>query len=252
MITEPWTWTSGDDPILAIAIHSGSQLRPEVAALSALDPATRLREEDPYTDEWTSVAGNRCVFHRSRFEVDVNRPRQGAVYQHPEDCWGLQPWRAEPPPELIAESVALYDRFYAELFAVCEQLTERWGRFVVLDLHSYNHRRLGAHAPPADPAGNPEVNLGTATIDPARWGALVERLLGDVRRSGLDARENVRFQGATLAAEIHRRFPETGCCLAIDVKKIYMDEHTGALDPAAHARIVEVLAAAMPGLRDAL
>ena len=252
MTGAPWTWTSGDDPILATAIHAGSELRPEVAALSALDPAARRREEDPYTGEWTAVAGNRCVFHRSRFEVDVNRPRAGAVYEQPEDCWGLQPWLADPPAELVAESVALYDRFYAELFAVCEQLVHRWGRFVVLDLHSYNHRRLGPDAPPADPAGNPDVNVGTATIDPARWGGLVEGFLGDVGRAGLDARENVRFEGATLAAEIHRRFPETGCCLAIDVKKIYLDEHTGVLDPDAHAQIGNALAEALPALRDAL
>ena len=247
-----WTWTAGDDPILATAIHSGWELRAEVAALSALDEAARRREEDPYTDAWTAVAGNRCVFHRSRFEVDVNRSRDAAVYQQPEDCWGLQPWDADPPAELLADSLALYDRFYEELFDRCEQLVQRWGGFVVLDLHSYNHRRRGPTRPAADPAGNPDVNVGTATVDRSRWGSLVEAFLRETAASGLDVRENVRFQGATLAAEIHRRFPDTGCCLAVDVKKIYMDEHTGALDPAAHQRVLDSLGAAVPSLRSAL
>ena len=30
---------------------------------------------------------------RSRFEVDLNRPREEAVYRVPEDCWGLDVWR---------------------------------------------------------------------------------------------------------------------------------------------------------------
>ena len=251
MTDPPWTWARGDDPILATAIHAGSQLREHVAALTALDGAARLREEDPFTGAWTDVAANRCVFSRSRFEVDVNRTRDMAVYLQAEDCWGLQPWRSGPPLDLVNESLGLYDRFYDELFHVCDELEQRWGTFVVLDLHSYNHRRLGPDHPPADPAGNPDVNVGTATVDTRRWGGLVERFVADMSRSGLDVRKNVRFGGATLAAEIHRRFPSTGCCLAVDVKKIYMDEHTGVLDPAAHARIGAALAVATQGLRDA-
>lgn len=50
-------------------------------------------------------------------------------------------------------------------------LGEEYGRFLVLDLHSYNHRRAGPNAPPADPERNPEVNIGTGTMDRGRWAA---------------------------------------------------------------------------------
>lgn len=250
-MTPPWTWRRGDDPIVATAIHAGHDLRPEVAVLSALDDRDRLREEDPFTDRWTAAAGNAVVLHRSRWEVDVNRERDRAVYRQPEDCWGLQPWLAEPDPSLLAESCALYDAFYAELHEVCLDLVRQHGRFVVLDLHSYNHRRLGPEGPAADPDSNPEVNLGTATIGP-QWRPLIDRYLRDLTAGGLDARENVRFYGAELAAWVHRSFPDTGCCLAVDVKKVFMDEQTGELDEAVFARITDALDAAVPGLREAL
>src|SRR5687768_7825373 len=84
-----WTITPGDGPIVATAIHDGHELRSDLAALCALTSAERLREEDPFTAAWTTVAPTRVVVHRSRFEVDMNRPRAGSVYRTPEEAWGL-------------------------------------------------------------------------------------------------------------------------------------------------------------------
>ena len=96
------------------------------------------------------------VVYRSRFEVDLNRPRDKAVYQKPEDAWGLTVWKNQPSQGLVARSLALYDGFYAQLHRVCSRLEKEYGRFVVLDLHTYNHRRQGPQGTPADPEGNPE------------------------------------------------------------------------------------------------
>ncbi|MGH8657056.1 MAG: N-formylglutamate amidohydrolase, partial [Gammaproteobacteria bacterium] len=73
----------GDGPIVATAIHAGHALHPEIAALIALDEATRLREEDPFTAQLARVAPTRLIALRSRFEVDLNRPRERAVYRVP-------------------------------------------------------------------------------------------------------------------------------------------------------------------------
>lgn len=248
MTGPPWTWRRGDTPIVAAAIHAGHELRGEVMQITALDDLARLREEDPFTDRWTAVAPTAVVVHRSRWEVDLNRPRDRSVYRHPEEAWGLEPWRSVPPPDVLERSRALHDAFYAELHSVCTDVAARHGRFVLLDLHTYNHRRAGPSAPPADPAGNPVVNVGTRSLDRAVWGPLIDRFLEDLRAQGLDARENVRFGGATIAAEIHRAFPGTGCCLAIDVKKVFMDEHTGAVDDDHVGRIGDALARSVPGL----
>ena len=243
-----WSWRQGEGPVLATAIHAGHELRDEVAALSALTDAARRREEDPFTDRWTACAPTAVVVHRSRFEVDLNRPRHRSVYLQPEDCWNLRPWSESPPDEVIETSLQLYDSFYSELHDVCAGLVERSGAFVLLDLHSYNHRRLGPNAPTADPDSNPEVNVGTAVLDRGRWGGLIDGFLHDLTDCGLDARENVRFRGARLAAWTTAMFPESGCCLAVDVKKVFMDEHTGSPDPAALQRIADALDAAVPGL----
>src|SRR5262245_31766079 len=88
-----WTLVHGEGPIVAAAIHAGHAVRREVNECLALSETDRLREEDPFTDRWTQVAPNRLVTHRSRFEVDLNRNRSGAVYLTPEDAWGLQVWR---------------------------------------------------------------------------------------------------------------------------------------------------------------
>ncbi|MDE0292105.1 MAG: N-formylglutamate amidohydrolase [Candidatus Dadabacteria bacterium] len=165
-----FTVTEGQEPIVATAVHDGHELRPEVAALVALSDSDRLREEDPFTGTWTMVVGTRVVLSRSRFEVDLNRPRNKAVYLRPEDAWGLRVWREEPSKELLAASLEQYDYFYAEMHRVLTQTQERYGRFVVLDLHSYNHRRTGPDTPPDDPEDSPEVNVGTGSMDRERWG----------------------------------------------------------------------------------
>ena len=249
--------TEGQEPIVATAIHDGHDLRPEVQALMALEEPDRLREEDPYTGIWTSVVTTQLVALRSRFEVDLNRPREGAIYRTPEDAWGLHIWREPLPDAVIERSLELYDAFYAELARILDELERRYGRFVVLDLHTYNHRRGGPDAPPEDPQANPEVNIGTGSLDRERWGHLVDRFMRDLREHEflgrhLDVRENVRFQGGYLSRWIHERYPESGCCLAIEFKKSFMDEWTGKLSPEEYEAIPQALEATRPGLLESL
>ncbi|HEX2054045.1 MAG TPA: N-formylglutamate amidohydrolase [Actinomycetota bacterium] len=233
--SSPWTFAPGDGPVVAAAIHAGDRLRPEVLRHIALSPPERLREEDPYTDKWTTVADSRVVVHRSRFEVDLNRPRERAIYAAPIDAWGLKVSEGPVPAEVVEGSLRLYDRFYLELSALLDATAERWPRVLVLDLHSYNHRRAGPGEPPADPITNPEVNIGTVGADRQQWGPLIDRFAEALRScevSGhqLDVRENVNFRGGHLVRWIADRYP-TVCPLAVEVKKIYMDELTGVLHP---------------------
>ena len=79
----------GDGPLVAAPVHDGHALHDEVAAIMALSDLGRLREEDPFTGGWTAIAPTRIIGRRSRFEVDLNRPRDKAFYRRPEDAWGL-------------------------------------------------------------------------------------------------------------------------------------------------------------------
>ncbi len=110
--------------MLATAIHAGHELRPEASALTALSDDQRLREEDPFTDRWVEIAANSIVVSPSRFEVDLNRPRDKAVYREPADAWGLELWKSPPSDEFVDDSLAVYDQFYAELGELCDRLVE--------------------------------------------------------------------------------------------------------------------------------
>ncbi len=236
----------GDGPIVATAIHDGHALRAEVAAMTALDDAARLREEDPLTGRIAARVPTRLVATRSRFEVDLNRPRDTAVYVAKDDCWGLDAWCRPLPPDVRERSLAVYDEFYATLERVLRDREKRYGRFVVLDVHSYNHCRDGVGCA-ADPEANPEVNVGTGTVA-ERWRPLVDRFERELAACGLDVRENVKFKGGYMSRWIHERFPQTGCCLALEFKKTFMDEWTGIADDAHVARLAAALATTLPGL----
>lgn len=248
-----WELHRGQGPIVATALHAGTELSPRFAAAIALTYDERRREEDPHTDAWSMLAPTRIEVRRSRFEVDLNRPREDCVYRSPEQAWGMHLWRTDLPDELVVASQRRHDAFYAMLERVLRTAEEQYGSFVVYDLHSYNHRRGGPFAPPEDPAANPEINLGTGSLDRSRWGHIADRFLDDLASQyvdgrRLDVRENVRFQGGYMSQWIHETFPDTGCALAIEVKKTFMDEHSGAVDRRRHAEVGKALATTVPGI----
>jgi N-formylglutamate amidohydrolase len=196
------------------------------------------------------------VVHRSRFEVDLNRPRDEAVYSTPESAWGLEVWREPPSDALVERSMDVYRGFHDQVGAILGDLQDRYGRFVVLDIHSYNHRRDGADKPPAPAATNPEVNVGTGALDRGRWGHVVDRFLTSldqtVRRRRLDVRENVRFRGGELCRWVDQRYKGKGCALAIEFKKVFMDEWTGEADAGHVEELRRALAAVVPALIEEL
>lgn len=252
-----WTEVRGDGPLVATAIHDGQGLRDEVAAIIKLDNAARLREEDPFTSRWVDVAATQLVALRSRFEVDLNRPRDQAVYIKPEDCWGLDVWNTKPSGEIVERSLRQYDAYYANLSTLLSEKVAEHGHFVVYDIHSYNHRRDGDVTPAESAEENPEVNIGTGSLYRERWGPLVDRFIADLRAFNfmgrrLDVRENVKFKGGNQVKWIHENFPSAGCGLAIEFKKFWMDEWTGEVDEAAAAAIGDALHSTVPGVLEEL
>ena len=252
----PLHWRLGAGPLFATAIHHAHGLRAELRPWMALGECERAREEDPYTDHWARLAPSWLLPGRSRFEVDLNRPPREAVYTHPDMAWGQRVWNRPLPAAAVRRSLALHAQFYARLRDLLERLLARHGKVVVLDLHAYNHRREGPWAPPADPTQNPEINVGTGSLDRARWAPVVERFMADLRDHGLggrplDVRENVKFRGRYLAQWVHARFPGA-CVLAVEFKKIFMDEWTGIGDPPTIDQLGCALRATFSGLVEAL
>lgn len=250
---EPFTF-EGDwsGQLIATAIHAGHDLRPEVAQRLVLDEATRLREEDPFTDLLGRHAPARVVVNRSRFEADLNRVRDKAVYKNPADAWGLELWDSYPlPDEVVAGSLAYYDSFFDALGERLDEVAAR-GPFILLDVHSYNFRREGPRQPDEPVMENPEVNLGTGSVDMDRWGDVDAAFRLAMAAQHFDIRENVKFEGQNLAWWVHERYPDTGCVLALEFKKEFMDEWTGEPDPERIEFLAEGLARCFEPILEAL
>lgn len=250
-----WDITVADGPVVATAIHDGHTIRPSLRPLLALGDDERLREEDPLTGLLTEVGDVRIRVPTSRFEVDLNRPREGAVYARPEDCWGLEVWSSALPGREIERSLQRWDRFYAMVAELLDRLLDRWDAILLIDLHSYNHRRDGADGEPAPQHGNPDIELGLTTADPARWRSVTARFSEALRATPIrgrtpDVRANVRFPtGGHFPEWIYARWGSRVCTISPEYKKIFMDEWTGAADIAALRDLQRGLRTAVDAVR---
>ncbi|MDQ0322564.1 hypothetical protein QO002_004770 [Pararhizobium capsulatum DSM 1112] len=254
-------WTThrgGPSPIVGTAIHNGHSLREDLVPFMALDREDRLREEDPYTEFFIRDLDNRIVFHRSRFEVDINRAREGAIYLKPAQAWGLNVWRDGLEAEAIETSLGVHDAYYEMLKAYLAGVEAMHGGFIVLDIHSYNHRREGPDGPemPFDKA--PQINIGTSSMDRKRWAPVIDAFIKEASRftfrgRPLDVRENIAFQGKGEQTRfVHEHFPQKGCAIAIEFKKFFMDEWTAEPDLVALTEMRAMIAGMVPVLEDAL
>ena len=219
--------------MVATAIHDGHELRPSVAAAVALSDSDRLREEDPFTGQAVSGVPTNIIVHRSRFEFDLNRAADSAVYTTPEQSWGLEVWREMPAEALISESLAIHASYYRMLGSLLDEVVAEHGRFVLIDVHSYNHRRDGPDGDCTPQEEAPDINIGTFSMPREQWAFLLDPLMEEMRRfefnrRKLDVRENVAFQGKGEQTRfVHDRYPGKGCAIALEFKKFFMDEWSG-------------------------
>ena len=233
-----WTVQRGGGPIVATAIHDGHQLRPEVAAAMKLGGAERLREEDPFTGQAIVDVPTHIIAHRSRFEFDLNRGPVEAVYETSEQSWGLEVWRQPLPAGLADRSLAIHAAYYRMLAGLLDDVAAGHERFVLIDVHSYNHRRGGPDAEATAQEEAPDINIGTFSMPREQWADLLDPLMAamagfDFNGRRLDVRENVAFQGRGEQTRfVHERYPGRGCAIALEFKKFFMDEWSGEPDPA--------------------
>ncbi|AJD45657.1 N-formylglutamate amidohydrolase protein (plasmid) [Rhizobium gallicum bv. gallicum R602sp] len=246
-----WSVRRGQSPVIATAIHDGRLMRQDLLPLCALSESERLREEDPFTAVLISGVPNQIVFHRSRFEIDLNRGREQAVYFRPEQAWGLTVWKNGLPASQHLASLMVYDDYYEMLGSLLKAIERNHGEFVLLDVHSYNHRRAGPDIR-TDPEQAPDINIGTFSMDRDRWAHVVDPLMEHFRAfkigdKPLAVGENIAFQGKGEQTRfIHEQFPKTGCAIAIEFKKIFMDEWTGQPDNAVLGKLRDAVTAAVP------
>ncbi len=226
-----YTLIKGSSPIVATAIHEGHDTREELTGLFNLSDDERLREEDPFTAKWLHVSDNNIIVHHSRFETDVNRPRDKAIYIKPGDAWGLKVWKNDLQQEIIDRSLKLYDDFYKQVKEYFDSLFLLHDKILVYDIHSYNHRREAKDIA-ADPVENPEINIGTKNMDHEIWQPLIQVIIDtfkhfDFDGRHLEVRENIKFKGGYFGQWLFEQYGKKICPVSIEFKKFFMDEWTG-------------------------
>ena len=200
----------------------------------ALGDADRRREEDPFTGEAVRDVSSHIIAHRSRFEFDLNRGSEDAVYQTPQQSWGLEVWQTGTlEAEVLQRSLDLHSEYYHMLGALLDRVARRHKHFLLLDVHSYNHRRRGPETEPTPQEDAPDINIGTFSMPREQWAWLVDPLMeamgsSDFNGRRLDVRENVAFQGKGEQTRfVHQRYAARGCAIALEFKKFFMDEWSG-------------------------
>jgi N-formylglutamate amidohydrolase len=221
-------------PVLAFAIHNGHHLPSELEETCGIDAKQRFQEEDPFTDGFAECFPNRIIVQTSRFAVDLNRSREKCVYQKPEDAWGLPVRKTELSPEMLAAMFKAYDTWYGMVKYETDKLLTKHERLLILDLHSFNHRRGGPDAEPDSPSQNPDIIIGRNNNPQARY-PLFEQLreLLDGKYFGtkpLDCRCDVKFPGGYFSRWMNATFGDRVICPAIEFKKTFMDEWSGELN----------------------
>lgn len=220
-------------PIIATAIHNGHYIRPDLKDNLIISDEDRKREEDPYTNSIIRSYDNRIVVNTSRFEVELNRNRDRAIYKTPEDCWGLEVWKRQLKESEIQQSLAEYDSFYRRLDSAISETIKSFGYAIVLDVHSYNHHRLGLGQPYDSQEDNPQIILGTTNM-PRTYLESIYKIQKKFQENiylgkKLDCRIDIKYPGGTMSRHLHREFPGKVFSLAIEFKKTFMNEWTGEL-----------------------
>lgn len=221
-------------PIIGIALHHSHRVRDEIQQRMVISPEDRLYEEDPETHRFLRCTSHRLTPNQSRYEVDLNRPPHTAIYLSPEMAWGNKLWNEKPTQDLIERTLERWYEFHTLVDIAVENAIERFGRAIVLDLHSYNYQRNGDTDWRND--GKPVINLGTRHLvldkegeDIKDW--FLEQLKHTtVQGEACLVEENSVFHGGYLNRRLSRTYGPDCITLSVEYKKVFMDENTGKVD----------------------
>jgi len=223
------------------AVHDGHQFRKELWDNCKHTEYERWFEEDPETKEMVKDHPIVIAGCDSRFEYDLNRAPESAIY---DDAWGKQLWFNPLAEDLKEKSLQKHTNFYKVVNALVSKLEELFGVCVVYDMHSYNWKRWTREVP--------TWNLGTSNIDNDRFGNEVEtwrEILENVpfpRTISSSSKINDTFQGnGYFLKYITQNFNNT-LVLATEIAKVYCDELEYVIYPEVVNTVREYLAVELP------
>lgn len=213
-------------PFVCGAVHDGHQFRPSLWENCKHTEYERWYEEDPCTKEMVQTFPIVIAGRDSRFEYDLNREPERAVY---DDAWGKQLWKQPLDSTEKELSLEKHTNFYKVVHALIQKLESDFGHALVFDMHSYNWKRWDREVP--------VWNLGTINVDQDRFSVFAEswsKKLGSMKLpNGLvsTSKINDTFQGnGYFLKYITQNFNNT-LVLATEISKVYCDELSGVIFP---------------------
>lgn len=213
-------------PFVCAAVHNGHQFRKELWDNCLHTEYERWYEEDPMTQEMVQSHPIVIAGMDSRFEYDLNRAPEDAIYT---DAWGKQLWKESLSEAMKSKSLEKHQNFYMVVFELIKILELKFGNCVVYDMHSYNWQRWDREVP--------TWNLGTSNIDNERYRDVIEswrKSLSEIKLPNQiesTAKINDTFQGnGYFLKYITNNFNDT-LVLATEVAKIYCDELNQTMYP---------------------
>ncbi|PCE63814.1 N-formylglutamate amidohydrolase [Sediminicola luteus] len=211
-------------PFVCAAVHDGHQFRESLLGYCLHSDYERWYEEDPHTKQMVSSHPIVIAGCDSRFEYDLNRPPETAIY---EDAWGKKLWKSPLPESERSLSLEKHTAFYQVVGALMKKLEQLYPQVLVFDMHSYNWKRWERMVP--------VWNIGTANIDQARFGKTAEQWRSFLEGMELpesimvDAKINDTFQGNGYFLKYITKNHPNSLVLATEIAKVYCDELDGSV-----------------------
>ncbi len=228
-VAEDYSFTIKIDqyvPYICAAVHDGHQFRKSLWSYCLHSEYERWYEEDPCTKQMIAHQPIVLAGCDSRFEYDLNRSPETAIY---EDAWGKRLWKDKLPEPERALSLEKHRVFYYVVRQLVQTVENLFGKALVFDMHSYNWQRWEREVP--------VWNLGTANVDNERFGQIAlewSTRLGTIFiPNGVTSTSaiNDTFQGnGYFLKYITQNFSNT-LVLATEIAKIYCDEKTAIIFP---------------------
>ncbi|MBT8274417.1 MAG: N-formylglutamate amidohydrolase [Bacteroidia bacterium] len=223
------------------AVHDGHHFRKELWDNCMHSGYDRWYEEDPETKNMVISHPIVLAGCDSRFEYDLNRPPEEAVF---ETAWGKQLWKTPLDEGMKSKSLQKHINFYRIVQALISKIESKFGICIVYDMHSYNWKRWDREVP--------TWNLGTSNVDNDRFGEDVELWRASLSEIKLPngiksdaAINNTFFGNGYFLKYITNNFKNT-LVLATEIAKVYCDEYSRIIFPEVVSAVEEQLRYRLP------
>lgn len=211
-------------PYVCAAVHDGHQFAHDLWENCLHTAHDRWYEEDPCTGTMISDLPITLIAHDSRFEYDLNRDPDHAVY---DTAWGKELWRMPLSRKRKQQSLQKHENFYRVVGALVQKLEELYVATIFYDMHSYNWKRWDREVP--------VFNIGTTNVDEdqfrvaiMQWQDILQDLSLPIDQN-VDCTINDVFKGNGYFLKYVTANSKNTLVLATEISKIYCDEETGVI-----------------------